>query len=92
MGFKCKANINLYKFVIRTPIPCYSRFLIQFHTRSFEHHMHWFCFHDLSHYVNGTLRKYAIVRLLVPIVWPIQEGIDLSLKGGNNFRRSGVFL
>jgi hypothetical protein len=40
--------------------------------------MHWFCFNDLSHYVSGTSQKYVIVRLLVPIVWPIQEVIHLS--------------
>jgi hypothetical protein len=35
---------------------------------SLEHHMHWFCLDDLSHYVSGTMQKYVVVRPLVPIV------------------------
>jgi hypothetical protein len=42
--------------------------------------MHWFCLDDLNHCVSGTTQKYAVVRPSVPIVWPIQEGTDLTQK------------
>jgi hypothetical protein len=42
--------------------------------------MHWFCPDDLSHCVNGTTQKYAIIKPLIPIVWPIQEDINLTQK------------
>jgi hypothetical protein len=34
----------------------------------------------LSRYVWGTTQKYAIARPLVPILWPIQEGMNLIRK------------
>jgi hypothetical protein len=30
--------------------------------------------------VGGILRKLVIVRLAVPTIWPIQEGINLTQK------------
>jgi hypothetical protein len=84
MGFKCKAKINLYKFVSGTLAPYYSRFWVQFHSRSQEHHMHWFCLDDLNCCVDGTSQKYAIVRALVLTIWHIQEGSDLTQKKSNN--------
>jgi hypothetical protein len=42
--------------------------------------MHWFCPNDLNHYVGWTMWKYVVVRPLVAIVWPIQEGADLIQK------------
>jgi hypothetical protein len=40
--------------------------------------MHWFCLDDLSCCVRGITRKYTIVRPLVPTIWFIQEGINLT--------------
>ncbi len=40
---------------------------VQFHSWSFEHHKHWFCLYDFG----GTLWKFVVVRLVIPIVWPI---------------------
>jgi len=37
-----------------------------------------FCPNDLNHYVDGTSRKFAVARLVVPIVWPIQKGTNLT--------------
>jgi len=34
----------------------------------------------LSHCVNGITRKYAVVRPLVPTIWLIQKGTDLTQK------------
>jgi hypothetical protein len=45
-----------------------------------EHHIHWFCFDVLSHCVDGTTQKYVDARPLVPIVWLIQEGTNLTQK------------
>ncbi len=42
--------------------------------------MHWFCFDDLNHCVDGIMGKYIVVRPSIPIVWFIQEGIDLIQK------------
>ncbi len=63
-----------------TPTPCYLRFWVQFHTRSLEHHMNLFCPNDLSHCVNGKAQKHVVASPLVPTVWLIQEGIDLTQK------------
>jgi hypothetical protein len=79
-GVQMQATINLYKFVNETLAPCYSRFLVQFHSRSLEHHMQYFSFNDLSHCVGGTMWKYVVVRPLVSTGWPIQEGTDLTQK------------
>ncbi len=53
---------------------------MEYHNRSFKHHKHWFCFDDLSHYVGGIIQKFVVAKLVVPIVWPIQEGINLTQK------------
>jgi hypothetical protein len=42
--------------------------------------MHWFCLDDLNRCVSGIMGKYAIIRPLVPTIWPIQEGTDLIQK------------
>jgi hypothetical protein len=34
----------------------------------------------LSHYVGGIVQKFVVARPVVPIVWPIQEGINLTQK------------
>ncbi len=51
--------------------------------------MHWFCFNDLSHCVDGTTRKYIVDRPLMPTIWLIQEGIDLTQKGVITFEEMG---
>jgi hypothetical protein len=51
--------------------------------------MHWFCFYDLNHCVGGTMQKYAIAKPLVPIVWPIQEGIDLTQNEVTTLEEAG---
>jgi hypothetical protein len=79
MVFKCKARINLYKFVNGTFAPCYSCLWVQYHNESLKHHKHWFCFDDLNHCV-GRMWKFVVVRPIVPIVWPIQEGTNLTQK------------
>jgi hypothetical protein len=42
--------------------------------------MHWFCLNDLNHCVDGIVQKYAVVRPLVPTIWPIQEDNDSIQK------------
>jgi len=42
--------------------------------------MHWFCSDDLSYCVCGITRKYTIAKPLVPTIWFIQEGINLTQK------------
>ncbi len=79
-GLKCKTKINLYKSINGIPIPCYSRFWVQFYTGSLEHHIHQFCPNDLNCCVGGTTKKYAVVRPSIPTVWLIQESIDLIQK------------
>jgi hypothetical protein len=54
MVLKCKARINLCKFISGTPASCYSSFWVQYHSRSLKHHKHWFCPNDLSCCINGT--------------------------------------
>jgi hypothetical protein len=34
----------------------------------------------LSHYVGGITQKFANVKLVVPTIWPIQEGTNLTQK------------
>jgi hypothetical protein len=80
MVFKCKANINFYKSISGIRVPCYLGFWVQYHNKSLEHHKHWFCPHDLSHCISGTTQKFAIVRLAIPTIWPIQESTSLTQK------------
>jgi hypothetical protein len=42
--------------------------------------MHWFFCDDLTYCVDGTMRKYPIVRPSIPTLWPIQEEINLIQK------------
>jgi hypothetical protein len=77
---KCKAKINLYKSISGTPTPCYSGFWVQYHSGSLEHHKHWFCPNDFNYCIGGTKQKFVVVRLIVPIVWPIKEGTNLTQK------------
>jgi hypothetical protein len=51
--------------------------------------MHLFCPNDLSHCVDGTMRKYVVVKFSVPIVWPIQEGSDLIQKEVTTLKEVG---
>jgi hypothetical protein len=30
--------------------------------------------------VGGTTRKFIVIKLVVPTIWPIQEGINLTQK------------
>jgi hypothetical protein len=46
--------------------------------KSLENHKHWFCLNDLSCCVRRTSRKFAVAILIVPTVWPIQEGTNLT--------------
>jgi len=71
--FKCKAMINFYKSINGILIPSCLGFWVQYHSRSFKHHKHWFCHDDFCHYVGGTTWKFAIVR-------PIIELYDPSMK------------
>jgi hypothetical protein len=52
-------------------------------------YMHWFCSDDLSHYVHAITWKYAIIRPSIPIVWPIQEDIDLIQKEVTTLKEMG---
>jgi hypothetical protein len=89
LGLKCKTNINLYKSISGIHAPCYLGFWVQFHIGSLKHHIHWFCLDDLNHCVNGTTRKYAVVRLLVPTIWLIQEGTNLTQKEVITIKEAG---
>jgi hypothetical protein len=71
-ALKCKARINIYKSISGILGLCYSSFWVEYHNGSLEHHKHWFCLDDLNYYVGGITRKFIIVRLVVPTVWPIQ--------------------
>jgi hypothetical protein len=42
--------------------------------------MHWFCPNELSRCVDGISQKYVVTKPLIPTIWPIQEGIDLTHK------------
>ncbi len=75
--FKYKTRINFCKFVSGILAPYYLGFWVQYHNRSLENHKHWFCLDDLSYCISGTLWKFIVVKLVVPIVWPIQKGINL---------------
>ncbi len=78
--FKCKARINLYKSVSETPAPRYSSLWVEYCSGTLEHYKHWFCPNDLTCCVGGTTRKFAIVRLAILTIWPIQEDINLTQK------------
>jgi hypothetical protein len=91
MALKCKAMINLYKFVNETFAPCYSCFWVQYHSKSLEHYKHWFCFDDLSHCVKGT-GKFVVVRHVIPTIWPIQEGINLTQKEVTSLEEAWFFF
>ncbi len=52
-------------------------------------HKHWFCPDDLSCYVGGTTQKFAVSRLAVPTIWPIQEGTNLTQKGATTLKEVG---
>jgi len=80
MAFKCEACTNLYKLVNGIFAPCYLGFLVEYHNESLKHHKHLFFLDDLSHCVGGTTQKFAIAKLTVPIVWPIQKGTNLTQK------------
>jgi hypothetical protein len=43
-----------------------------------ENHKHWFCSDDLNRCIGGTSLKFVVAKLVVPTVWPIQEGINLT--------------
>jgi hypothetical protein len=77
---KCKTRINIYKLASGTFTPCYSCFWVEYHNGSLKHHKHWFCPDDLNYCVGGTTWKFVVVRLVVPIVWPIQKGTNLTQK------------
>ncbi len=77
---KCKAKINLYKSISEIPTPCYSGFWVQYHSGSLKHHKHWFCPNDFNYCISGIEWKFVVVRLIVIIVWPIQEGTNLTQK------------
>jgi hypothetical protein len=77
---KCFTKINTFKTTTGNLVPHYFRFWVQFHIRTMEHHKHWICLDDLSSCVGGITRKYTIIRLKVPNVWPIQQGINLTQK------------
>jgi len=38
----------------------------------------WFCHDDQSHCVKNTKRKYTIRRFIVPSLWHVQEGTNLT--------------
>jgi hypothetical protein len=80
MALKCKTRINFYKFVSGTHVPHYLGLWVQYHNKSLKHHKHWFCLDGLSRCINGTTQKFIVDRHVVPIVWPIQEDINLIKK------------
>jgi hypothetical protein len=39
--------------------------------------------------VGGITQKFVVARLVVPIVWPIQEGINLTRKEVTTLEEAG---
>jgi hypothetical protein len=89
MALKCKTRINFYKSVSGTPAPCYLGLWVQYHSESLKHHKHRLCPDDLSGCIGGTTQKFIVVRPAIPIVWPIQEGINLTKKEVTIFKKAG---
>ncbi len=66
------------------------KFLSPNHNGSLEHHKHQFCFDDLNCCIAKTLWKIIVARLVVPTIWPIQEGINLTQKEVTSLEEVGL--
>jgi hypothetical protein len=85
----CKKRINIYKSINGIHVPCYLGFWVEYHSRSLKHHKHWFCPNDLNHCVGGIVWNFAVAKLVVPIVWPIQESANLTQKDITTLKEVG---
>jgi hypothetical protein len=57
-----------------------------------ELHKFWFCHHDQSCCVGSTKRKYTIGRLIVPSLWLMQEGTNLTQDEVTTLEEVGFLL
>jgi hypothetical protein len=62
---------------------------VEYCSGSLEHHKHWFCPNDLKCCVGGTIKKIAIVGLIIPTIWPIQEDTNLTQKEVTILEKAG---
>ncbi len=80
--YKCQVH-NKYQYTQNDNLDPNSMLLwfwVQFQIGAFEHHKHWFGSNDLSCYVGGFMRKFAIVRSQVSIVWLVQHGVNYHVQ------------
>jgi hypothetical protein len=89
MAFKCKTRIIFYKYGSDILAPFYLGLWVQYYNESSKHHKHWFCHDDLSHCNCWITQKFAVVRLTILIVWPIQKGIHLTKKEVTILKEAG---
>lgn len=76
--YSCIARIitKLTSIAIFAPT-CFGLFS-QFLGAPFNLHKFWFCADDMNCYTRGTKRRYVVDRRVIPLIWHVQKGINLS--------------
>ncbi len=74
----CDAIIIAKKIVHGIPSPYYDGLWSDLKGFALIRHKFWFCVNNLTRCVGGTRRKYCVNRPLVPSMWPVQVGTNLT--------------
>jgi hypothetical protein len=70
----CKAKIISKQIDRGIPAPYYDGYWFVAKVVSIELHKFWFCHDDLTCYVGGSNKKYALDRPALLTLWHVQEG------------------
>ncbi len=73
-------------------IPCYVGNWSATKGVAIELHKFQFCYDDHNRCVRGTRKKYTIGRLVVPSIWHVQKGNDLTQNEVMPLEKSSFLL
>jgi hypothetical protein len=75
---RCDARIIAKKTIHGILNPCYNGLWFDLKGSASIRHKFWFCANDLTCCVGGIGRKYYVDRPLVPSMWSMQVGTNLT--------------
>jgi hypothetical protein len=63
---------------ISVPAPIYCGLSFQFLGIPLKLHKFWFCANYMNHGMGGMNHRYAMDKIVIPLIWLVQEGTNLS--------------
>jgi hypothetical protein len=88
----CDARIIAKKTIHGILNPCYNGLWFDLKGSASIRHKFWFCANDLTCCVGGIGRKYYVDKPLVPSMWSMQVGTNLTHFEVTNLEEAGFVM